>query len=78
MKMTITTKGSLSRDYAVNKDNKAFYFLLRDDDYFAKVVNGQARNTGERVSAEDVKFSLDRARDKSLCLTIILTICTNI
>ena len=29
------------------------------------------RNTGERVSAEDVKFSLDRARDKSLCLTII-------
>lgn len=60
----LTTKGSLSRDYAVNKDNKAFYFLLRDDDYFAKVVNGQARNTGERVSAEDVKFSLDRARDK--------------
>ncbi|MDI1715374.1 ABC transporter substrate-binding protein [Staphylococcus aureus] len=57
-------KGSLSHDYAVNKDNKAFYFLLRDDDYFAKVVNGQARNTGERVSAEDVKFSLDRARDK--------------
>lgn len=41
----LTTKGSLSRDYAVNKDNKAFYFLLRDDDYFAKVVNGQARNT---------------------------------
>ncbi|GBX15672.1 ABC-type dipeptide transport system periplasmic component-like protein [Staphylococcus aureus] len=60
----LTTKGSLSHDYAVNKDNKAFYFLLRDDDYFAKVVNGQARNTGERVSAEDVKFSLDRARDK--------------
>lgn len=60
----LTTKGSLSRDYAVNKDNKAFYFLLRDDDYFTKVVNGQARNTGERVSAEDVKFSLDRARDK--------------
>ena len=60
----LTTKGSLSRDYAVNKDNKAFYFLLRDDDYFAKVVNGEARNTGERVSAEDVKFSLDRARDK--------------
>ncbi len=49
----------------MNKDNKAFYFLLRDDDYFAKVVNGQARNTGERVSAEDVKFSLDKHVIKS-------------
>ena len=34
-----------------------------------KVVNGQARNTGERVSAEDVKFSLIEHVIKSLCLT---------
>lgn len=33
-------KGLLSYDYVVNKDNKVFYFLLRDDDYFVKVVNG--------------------------------------
>lgn len=61
----ITTKGSLSRDYAVNKDDNEFYFLLRDDSYFAKVSKGEAQNTGERVSAEDVKFSLDRVRNKS-------------
>ncbi|MFB2003731.1 ABC transporter substrate-binding protein [Staphylococcus warneri] len=61
----ITTKGSLSRSYAINKDNNAFYFLLRDDDYFAKVKNGKAINTHERVTADDVLFSLNRARDKN-------------
>ncbi|WP_436894330.1 ABC transporter substrate-binding protein [Staphylococcus gallinarum] len=60
----ITTDGSLSKDYAVAKSNDEFYFLLRDDDYFAKVENGIAKKTTERVTADDVKFSLDRARDK--------------
>lgn len=61
----ITTNGSLSRSYAVNKDNDEFYFLLRDDDYFAKVKNGEAINTHERVAADDVKFTLNRAKDKN-------------
>lgn len=61
----ISTNGSLSHSYAVNKDNNEFYFLLRDDDYFAKVKGGQAYNTHERVSADDVKFTLNRARDKN-------------
>lgn len=60
----ITTDGSLSKDYAVGKSNDEFYFLLRDDDYFAKVEKGIAKKTSERVTADDVKFSLDRARDK--------------
>ena len=62
---SITTKGSLSHSYATNKDHTVFYFLLRDDDYFAKVENGKAEKTNERVTADDVKFSLDRARDKN-------------
>lgn len=61
----ITTNGSLSHSYAVNKDNDEFYFLLRDDDYFAKVKNGNAINTHERVTADDVTFSLNRARNKN-------------
>lgn len=60
----ITTKGSLSRDYATNKENNEFYFLLRDDDYFAKVENGQAKRTNESVTADDVTFSLNRAKDQ--------------
>ena len=58
----ITTDGSLSKDYAVAKSNDEFYFLLRDDDYFAKVEKGIAKKTTERVTADDVKFSLDRAK----------------
>lgn len=61
----ITTDGSLSRSYTSNKDNNAFYFLLRDDNYFAKVKNGKAENTHEKVLADDVLFSLNRARDKN-------------
>lgn len=61
----ITTDGSLSRSYTSNKDNNAFYFLLRDDNYFVKVKNGKAENTHEKVLADDVLFSLNRARDKN-------------
>lgn len=61
----ITTNGSLSHSYAINKDNDEFYFLLRDDDYFAKVKNGNAINTHERVTADDVTFTLNRARNKN-------------
>ncbi len=59
----VVSDGSLSYNYASAKDNKNYYFLLRDDINFAKVTNKKAVDTGERVGAEDVKFSLDRAKD---------------
>lgn len=62
--MEITTESALSRDYAVAEGNQAFYFILRDDIYFAKVENKQAVDSGERVGGEDVVFSLSRAKDK--------------
>lgn len=61
----ITTRYSLSYNYAIAQGNKDYYFVLRDDVYFAKVENRQAINTGERVGASDVVFSLNRAKDKN-------------
>lgn len=59
----VISDGSLSYNYAVTKDNKNYYFLLRDDINFAKVTDKKAVDSGERVGAEDVKFSLDRAKN---------------
>lgn len=59
----VVADGSLSYNYASAEDNKNYYFLLRDDINFAKVTDKKAVDTGERVGAEDVKFSLDRAKD---------------
>lgn len=61
----ITTRYSLSYNYAIAQGNKDYYFILRDDVYFAKVENRQAVNTGERVGASDVVFSLNRAKDRN-------------
>lgn len=61
----ITTRYSLSYNYAIAQGNKDYYFVLRDDVYFAKVENRQAVNTGERVGASDVVFSLNRAKDRN-------------
>ncbi len=63
--MEITTNSALSRDYAVAEGNQEFYFILRDDIYFAMVdSNKQAVDSGVLVGGEDVVFSLDRAKDK--------------
>lgn len=61
----ITTRYSLSYNYAIAQGNRDYYFVLRDDVYFAKVENRQAVNTGERVGASDVVFSLNRAKDRN-------------
>lgn len=61
----VVSDGSLSRDHAASEDNQAYYFVLRDDINFTKVENGQAVDTGDLVSAEDVVFSLERAKDKN-------------
>ncbi|KZE46206.1 hypothetical protein AV540_00935 [Brevibacillus parabrevis] len=61
----ITSKGSLSLNHSIADGNSEYYFLLRDDIHFAKVENKTAVDSGERVGAEDVVFSLLRAKDKN-------------
>ncbi len=60
----ITADGSLSRNYSIADGNAEYYFLLRDDINFAKITDKKAVDTGERVGADDVIFSLNRAKDK--------------
>lgn len=60
----VVSDGSLSYNYAMAEGNSDYYFLLRDDIHFAAVSKEKAVDTGERVGAEDVVFSLDRAKDK--------------
>ncbi|AOZ89792.1 hypothetical protein BK049_14490 [Bacillus xiamenensis] len=62
---TVTSKGSLSWNHAAAKDKTHYYFLLRDDIHFARVENKKAVDSGERVGADDVVFSLNRAKDKN-------------
>ncbi len=59
----ITSEGSLSLNHAIAEGNQEYYFLLRDDVNFAKVEDGVAMDTGVRVGAEDVVFTLNRAKD---------------
>ncbi len=60
----LTTESALSRNYAVADGNAAFYFILRDDVTYAKVVDNAAVDTGIKVSASDVVYSLNIAKDK--------------
>ena len=61
----VTSEGSLSLNHAIAEGNFEYYFLLRDNIRFAKVENREAVDSGERVGAEDVVFSLLRAKDKN-------------
>ncbi|MDP4098690.1 ABC transporter substrate-binding protein [Paenibacillus sp. P96] len=61
----ITADGSLSRNFTIADGNSEYYFILRDDIHFAKVENKKAVGSGERVGAEDVIFSLNRAKDQN-------------
>ncbi|MCM3636646.1 ABC transporter substrate-binding protein [Sporosarcina luteola] len=60
----VVSDGSLSYNYAIGDGNTDYYFILRDDINFVKVADGKAVDTGERVGADDVVFSLNRAKDK--------------
>lgn len=60
----VISDGSLSRNHVIGDGNSEYYFVLRDDIQFAQVADGEVVNSNERVGAEDVKFSLDRARDR--------------
>jgi peptide/nickel transport system substrate-binding protein len=57
--------GSRSWQFAIEDGNENYYFVLRDDINFAKVVNLQSADTGVRVGGEDAVFSLSRARDRN-------------
>ncbi|MED3573936.1 ABC transporter substrate-binding protein [Cytobacillus praedii] len=61
----ITSDGSLSLNHSIAEGNSEYYFLLRDDIHFAKITDKKAVDTGERVGADDVIFSLNRAKDKN-------------
>jgi len=60
----LTAAGSLSHNFSIAEGNSDYYFILRDDINFAKIDNKKAVDTGERVGADDVIFSLDRAKNK--------------
>lgn len=60
----VVSDGSLSYNYAIGEGNEDYYFVLRDDINFAAVADGKAVDTGERVGADDVVFSLNRAKDR--------------
>lgn len=59
----ITSENSLSYNHAIAEGNSDYYFILRDDINFAQIQDGAAVDTGDLVSAEDVIFSLNRAKD---------------
>ncbi len=59
----VTSEGSLSYNHSIAEGNDTYYFVLRDDINFAKVEDGEAVDTGELVSGDDVVFSLERAKD---------------
>ncbi|MFD0960748.1 ABC transporter substrate-binding protein [Paenibacillus chungangensis] len=61
----LTTDASLSRNFAIAEGNSEYYFILRDDINFAAIKDKSVVDTGELVSAEDVVFSLNRAKDKN-------------
>lgn len=61
----ITSEGSLSLNHGIADGNSDYYFVLRDDINFAKITDKKAEDSGERVGAEDVVFSLNRAKDQN-------------
>ncbi|MBS4202423.1 hypothetical protein KHA93_22735 [Bacillus sp. FJAT-49732] len=61
----VTSDGSLSLNHSIADGNSDYYFLLRDDIHFAKITDKKAVDSGERVGADDVVFSLNRAKDKN-------------
>lgn len=61
----ITSEGSLSLNHGIADGNSDYYFVLRDDINFAIITDKKAEDSGERVGAEDVIFSLNRAKDQN-------------
>lgn len=60
----VTSEGSLSYNNVIAEGNQEYYFILRDNVNFARVEGKKAVDSGELVAAEDVVFSMNRAKDK--------------
>lgn len=60
----VTSEGALSYQYAIADGNQDYYFILRDTVNFATLKGGQAVDTGILVAAEDVVYSMNRAKNK--------------
>lgn len=63
----LMTDGTLSYNYAPTDARDEFYFILRDNITYAKVEDNKAVDTGVKVSADDVVFSLMNAKDPNAC-----------
>ncbi len=61
----VTADRSLSYNFAIAEGNSDFYFLLKDNVNFADVQDKAVVDTGVRVGAEDVVFTLNRAKDET-------------
>lgn len=59
----VVSDGSLSLNHAIAEGNEYYYFILRDDINFSRVEDGHAVDSGVLVGAEDVIFSLERAKN---------------
>lgn len=61
----ITTKGALAQGYAIAEGNSEFYMVLRDNVNFSTAKDKKAIDTGIRVGADDVIFTINRLKDKN-------------
>lgn len=59
---TLSTDRGLAYNYAATESNDEFYFILRDNITYARVEDKKAVDTGVKVSADDVVFSLMNAK----------------
>lgn len=59
----VVSDGSLSYNYAIADGNQDYYFILRDDINFGRAQDGKAVDSGVMVGAEDVVYSLERAKN---------------
>lgn len=60
----ITTNGALAQGYAIAEGNSDFYMILRDNVNFSTAKDKKAVDTGIRVGADDVIFTVNRLKDK--------------
>lgn len=60
----VTPEGALSYEFAIADGNEDYYFILQDNVNFASLKGGNAVDTGIMVAAEDVVYSMNRAKDK--------------
>ncbi len=61
---SITKEASLSLNYGINEVKDQYYFVIKNDTYFATLDANKNVIQSDLVTAEDVKFSLERAKNR--------------